>query len=65
MLTLNDFSECLRNVCLESTLFLAVPKPDVNFVADLVKQQTDEVLNIFATFTIGLVDQLILRIFFG
>ena len=27
----------------ESALFSAVPKPDADFVTDLVKQQTDEV----------------------
>ena len=43
MLTLNDFPESLRDVCPESILFSAVPKPDVDFVTDLVKQQTDEV----------------------
>ena len=43
MLTLNDFTEDLRDVCHESILFSAVPKPDVDFVTDLVKQQTDEV----------------------
>ena len=44
MLTLNDFAESLRDVCPESILFSAVPMPDVDFVTDLVKQQTDEVL---------------------
>ena len=43
MLTLNDFNESLRDVCPESILFSAVPKPDVDFVIDLVKQQADEV----------------------
>ena len=43
MLTLNDFAESLRDVCPESILFSAVPKPDVDFVTDLFKQQTDEV----------------------
>ena len=43
MLTLNDFAESLRNVCPESILFSAVLKPDVDFVTDLVQQQTDEV----------------------
>ena len=43
MLTLNDFTEGLRDVCHESILFSAVPKPDVDFVTDLVKHQTDEV----------------------
>ena len=43
MLTLNDFAESLRDVCPESALFSAVPKPDADFVTDLVKQQTDEV----------------------
>ena len=44
MLTLNDFAEGLKNICPERILFSAVPKPDVDFVTDLVKQQTDEVL---------------------
>ena len=43
MFTLNDFTEGLRDVCPESILFSAVPKPDVDFVTDLVQQQTDEV----------------------
>ena len=43
MLTLNYFAESLRDVCPESILFSAVPKPGVDFVTDLVKQQTDEV----------------------
>ena len=43
MLTLNDFTESLRDACPESILFSAVLKPDVEFVTDLVKQQTDEV----------------------
>ena len=38
MLTLNDFAESLRDVCPESILFSAVPKPNVDFVTDLVKQ---------------------------
>ena len=42
-LTLNDFAESVRDVCPESILFSAVPKPDVDFVADLLKQQSDEV----------------------
>ena len=42
MLTLN-FAERLRDVCPESILFSAVPKPDVDFVKDIVKQQADEV----------------------
>ena len=41
--TMNDFAEGLRDVCPESILFSAVPKPDVDFVTDLIKQQTDEV----------------------
>ena len=41
-LPLNDFARSLR-VCPESILFGAVPKPDVDFVIGLVKQQTDEV----------------------
>ena len=43
MLTLIDFVEGLRDVCPESILFSAIPKPDVDFITDLVKQQTDEV----------------------
>ena len=43
MVTLNDFTESLRDACPESIFFSAVPKPDVDFVTDLVKQQTDEV----------------------
>ena len=43
MLTLNDFARILRDVCRESILFSAVPKPDVDFVIYLVKQETDEV----------------------
>ena len=43
MLTLNDFAEGLRNLCPESILFSAVPKPNTDFVTNLVKQQTDEV----------------------
>ena len=42
MPTLNEFAESLRDVCPESILFSAVPKPNVDFVTDLVKQQTDE-----------------------
>ena len=36
MLTLNHFAEGLRDVFLESILFSAVPKPEVDFVTDLV-----------------------------
>ena len=43
ILTLTDFAESLSDVCPESILFSAVPKPDVDFVTHLVKQQTDEV----------------------
>ena len=43
MLTLNDFAESLKDVCPKSILFSAVPKSDVDFVTDLVKQQTYEV----------------------
>ena len=43
MLTLNDFAEGFKDVCSESILFSANPKPDVDFVTDLVKQQTNEV----------------------
>ena len=64
MLTLNDFAEGLRDVCPESILFSAVPKPDVDFVTGVVKQETAllKFLKIFAVFTIGLVNQLMLRI---
>ena len=37
MLRLNDFAESLTDVCPESILFSAVPKPDVDFVADFVE----------------------------
>ena len=43
MLTLNDFVESLKDVFPESMLFSAVPKPDIDFATDLVKQQTDDV----------------------
>ena len=43
MVTLNDIAEGLKDVCPESILFSAVPKPDIGFNTDLVKQQTDEV----------------------
>ena len=43
MLTLNYFAESLRNLSPKSILFSTVPKPDFDFVTDLVKQQTDEV----------------------
>ena len=43
MLTLNNFAEELKNVCPESTLFSAISKPDIDFVSDVVKPQTDEV----------------------
>ena len=42
MLTFNYFAEGLKDVCPESTMFSAFPKPDVDFVTDLVKQQPDE-----------------------
>ena len=42
MLTLHDFAEGLEDVCPESILFSAVPKPDVDFVTDLVKHQPGE-----------------------
>ena len=42
MLTLNNLAESLKNVSSESILLSAVPKPDVDLVTDLVKQQTDE-----------------------
>ena len=66
MLTLNDFAEGLKDVCPESILFSAVPKPDSDFVTDHVKQHLVKLmkfLNILAAFTIGLVKQLMLRIF--
>ena len=43
MLTLNDFVESLKDVFPESIMFSAVPKPDIDFATDLVKQQTDNV----------------------
>ena len=43
MLTLNHFAEGLRDVFPESVLFSAVPKPEVDFVTHLFKQQIDEV----------------------
>ena len=43
MLPLNDFAEGLKDVCPKGILFSTVPKPDIDFVTDLVKQQTDEV----------------------
>ena len=43
MITFDDLAEGLKDVCPESIFFSAVPKPDVDFVTDLVKQQTDEV----------------------
>ena len=63
MLTLSDFAKDLKDVCTKGILFSAVPKPDVDVVTDLVKQQTDEVPEIFIAFTIGLVNHLMLRIF--
>ena len=48
MLTLNNFAEELKNVCPESTLFSAIPKPDIDFVSD-VKPQTDEVPEMFCS----------------
>ena len=44
MLTLSNFAEILRYVCSKSVLFSTVPKPNIDFVTDLVKQQTDEVV---------------------
>ena len=38
ILTLNDFAEGLRDVCPEVILFSAVPKPDIDFATDLVRQ---------------------------
>ena len=49
MLTFNDFAKDLKDICPESVLFAAVPKSDVDFVTDLVKQQTDEVLENFCS----------------
>ena len=43
MLTLNDFAESLRDVCPERILLSAVPKPDLDFVTDLVKQRKYQV----------------------
>ena len=43
IITSNDFAEGLRNVCPEIVLLLAVRKPDVDFVTDLIKRQTYEV----------------------
>ena len=64
MLTLNDFAEDLRDVFPESIFFSEVPEPDVDFVTDLVKKQTKmRFLKVFGAFTIGLVNQLMLRIF--
>ena len=66
MLTLNDFAEGLKDVCPESILFSAIPKPDSDFVTGHDKQhlvKLMEFLNILAAFTIGLVKQLMLRIF--
>ena len=49
MLTLNDFAEVLKDVCPESIIFAAVPEPDVDFVTDLAKQQTDEISENFCS----------------
>ena len=49
MLTFNHFAKDLKDICPESVLFAAVPKSDVDFVTDLVKQQTDEVLENFCS----------------
>ena len=49
MLTFNDFAEGLKDICPESVLFSAVPKPDADFVKDLVKQQTSKVLENFCS----------------
>ena len=43
ILTFNYFAKGLRNVFPEIILFLPVSMPGVDFVTDLVKQQTDEV----------------------
>ena len=50
MLTLNDFAEIFKDVCPESIIFSAVPEPDVDFVTDLAKQQTDEISEKFCKF---------------
>ena len=63
MLTFNYFAEDLRNVCPEIILFSAVSMPGVDFVTDLVKQQTKKFLKIFVAFTIALVNQLMLSMF--
>ena len=44
MLILNDFAEGLKKVYPESILFSAAPKPDIDFITDFVKQQTDYLL---------------------
>ena len=49
MLTLNDFAEGLKDVRPERILFSAVPKPDVDFVTNLAKQQTHEVPESFCS----------------
>ena len=49
MLTLNDFAEVFKDVCPESIIFSAVPEPDVDFVTDLAKQQTDEISENFCS----------------
>ena len=49
MLAFNDFAKGLKDICPESVLFSAVPKPDVDFLTDHVKQQTDEVLENFCS----------------
>ena len=49
MLTLNHFAEGLRDVCPEIILFSAVPKPEIDFVTGLVKQQTDNVPENFSS----------------
>ena len=49
MLTLNDFAEVLKDVCPESIIFSVVPEPDVDFVTDLAKQQTDEISENFCS----------------
>ena len=39
--TLNDFAEGSKDICPEIILFSGVPKLDVDFVTNLVKEQTD------------------------
>ena len=43
MLALNDSAAVLRDLCPECILLSAVPRPVLDFVTDLAKQQTDKV----------------------